>query len=101
MFSHETLVEAALGAATSPGEHPHARPKSQTLSPVAVNQKVPRLGVTVDDVDGVNVLETVRGLINKKTGNERQRVAVGIGSGWGVPSDWPTLRRSEPTITCR
>ena len=66
MFSHETLVEAALGAATSPEEHPHARPKSQTLSPVAVNQKVPRLGVTVDDVDGVNVLETVRDLINKK-----------------------------------
>ena len=87
MFSHETLVEAALGAATSPGEHPHARPKSQTLSPVAVNQKVTRLGVMVDGVDGVNVLETARDLINKKPGMSVR--------GWLLGSD---LGRENPVI---
>ena len=59
MFSHETLVEATLGATTSLGEHPHARPKSQTFSSVIINQKVTRLGVTVNNIDDVNALESV------------------------------------------
>ena len=58
---------------------PSALPPPRRISPcetevadlqstVAVNQKVTRLGVMVDGVDGVNVLETARDLINKKPG---------------------------------
>ena len=69
---------------------PSALPPPRRISPcetevgdpqstVAVNQKVTRLGVMVDNVDGVNVLETVKDLINKKP-EMSVRVTVGIGS---------------------
>ena len=72
MLGHETLAEA------TPQENIPMRNRSRRSS-VHINQKVTRLGVMVDDVDGVNVLETVKDLINKKP-EMSVRVTVGIGS---------------------
>ena len=98
-------LEPPLALAPPPGEYPRARAKSQILSSVSVGQELDQLEVAMNDVSGVDVLETAKDLISK-----RPETSVGE---WLLGSDLAgefehsvtqladTERRIEPTMTCR
>ena len=67
VFSHETLVGTSLGVGPSPRRVSSCETEVADLElTVGVDQEVTRLEVTMNDVGGVNVLETAKGLINKR-----------------------------------
>jgi len=67
VFGHETLVRASLGVGTSPRRISSCETEVADFElTVGINQEVTRLEVTMDDVSGMNVLETTEGLINKR-----------------------------------
>ena len=59
-------LKPPLALAPPPGEYPLARAKSQILSSVGVGQELTRLEVAMSDVGRGNVLETAKGLMNKR-----------------------------------
>jgi len=67
VFGHETLIRTTLGAGTSTRSIPSRKAKVADFElTVRINQEVTRLEVTMNNVSGVNVLETAKGLINKR-----------------------------------
>ena len=67
VFSHEALVGTSLGTGPSPRRVPSCKTEVADLEfAVGVNQEVARLEVTMNNVSRVNVLETAKGLINKR-----------------------------------
>ena len=80
------------------GECPHAR-QEQILSSVGVDQEVARFEVTLNDTDGLNVLETAKGPTNEAE-NEGWMVATGIRSRWRAPGGWWTLRDESALRWC-
>ena len=66
VFGHETLVRTALCAGTPTRSVPSRKAEVADFElTVRINQEVTRLEVTMNNVSGVNVLETAKGLINK------------------------------------
>jgi hypothetical protein len=66
VLSHKTLIRATFGAGTSARSVPSRKTEVADFElTVRVNQEVTRLEVTMNNVSGVNVLETAKGLINK------------------------------------
>jgi len=67
VFGHEALVGTGLGTGTSPRRVSSRETEVTDLEfAVGINQEVTRLKVAVNNVSGVNVLETAKGLINKR-----------------------------------
>ena len=67
VFSHEALVRTSLRTGTSPrGVSPRETEVADLELTVGVNQEVTRLEITVNNISGVDVLETAKGLINKR-----------------------------------
>lgn len=66
VFSHETLIRTTLciGASTRSVSPREAEVADFELT-VRINQEVTRLKVAMNDVSGVDVLETAKSLINK------------------------------------
>ena len=67
VFGHESLVGTSLGVGTSPRRvSPRETEVADLELTVGVNQEVTRLEIAMNNVSGVDVLETAKGLINKR-----------------------------------
>ena len=67
VFSDEISVETSLGVGTSPRRISLCETEVPDFElMVIIDQEVTRLEVTGNDVHGVNVLETAKGLMNKR-----------------------------------
>jgi hypothetical protein len=61
------LVGASLGVGTSPRRVSSCETEVTDFElTISIDQEIARLEVTMDDVSGVDVLETAKGLINKR-----------------------------------